>query len=62
MQVFQDFLNKKLEENEDLEVEVLKEEEKENIERLLEELIWVFDFENEDKCSISQKELLQQIL
>jgi hypothetical protein len=35
----------------------------EKIERLSEELIWVFDFKNEDNCNISQKEeLLQQVL
>ena len=42
---------------------MLKEEEKDNIERLSEELIRVFDFENVDKSSTLQKEeLLQQVL
>ena len=42
---------------------MLKEEEKDNIERLSKELIQVFNFKNEDKSSIVQKEeLLQQVL
>ena len=39
-------------EYEDKEVEALNETEKENLEMLSEELIWVFDFDNEDNSSI----------
>ena len=47
-----------MEENEEFKVEALKEDEKENIERLSEELIYIFYFENEENCTISQKEEL----
>ena len=52
---FYDFLNKEVKENEKIEEEALKEEDMGTIERLLEELIWIFDLENKENCSISQK-------
>lgn len=53
---FQKKLNQKEDRKEEIEIEWLKKEENDNIEKLSEELSRVFDFDNEDLDNSSQKE------
>ena len=58
VQFFQNFLNKELTEYEDKEVEALNEVEKENLGRLSEESIQVFDFEMKTTAVFHRKKNL----
>ena len=56
-------MKEKVDKKEELEIHFLKKEKKEYIEKLLEELSKVFDFENEDDDYMSQnEELLHKFL